>query len=96
MFTEHPAEHYDFFVDGNQGMKDGMLMIPGAEMQGSFWTSRMSCGVCHDDIASRSCWDSYPRSRRPRSLSLIWKSEWIGRFRASRGVEIYNTRGLQR
>ncbi len=34
MFTEHPAEHYDFFQDGHQGTRDGVLLIPGAEMQG--------------------------------------------------------------
>lgn len=34
MFSEHPAEHYDFFTDGHQGMRDGVLLIPGAEMEG--------------------------------------------------------------
>lgn len=34
MFTEHPADHYDFFKDGHQGMKEGVLLVPGAEMKG--------------------------------------------------------------
>ncbi len=34
MFTEHPASHYDYIKDGHQGMKDGVLMIPGAETGG--------------------------------------------------------------
>jgi hypothetical protein len=34
MFTEHPADSYDFFADGHQGTKDGVLLIPGAEMKG--------------------------------------------------------------
>ena len=34
MFTEHPADSYDFFADGHQGVKDGVLLIPGAEMKG--------------------------------------------------------------
>ncbi|MFO0946305.1 MAG: PHP domain-containing protein [Planctomycetota bacterium] len=34
MFTEHPASHYDYFLDGHQGMKDGVLLIPGAESGG--------------------------------------------------------------
>ncbi len=34
MFTEHPAETYDFFNDGHQGIKDGVLVIPGAETKG--------------------------------------------------------------
>lgn len=34
MFTEHPAAHYDFVKDGHQGMRDGVLMVPGAEEAG--------------------------------------------------------------
>jgi hypothetical protein len=34
MFTEHPADTYDYFKDGHQGIKDGVLLIPGAEMKG--------------------------------------------------------------
>lgn len=34
MFTEHPADTYDYFVDGNRGVVDGVLMIPGAEKGG--------------------------------------------------------------
>jgi hypothetical protein len=34
LFTEHPAPHYDFYRDGHQGLRDGILMIPGAEMSG--------------------------------------------------------------
>lgn len=34
MFTEHPADHYDYFTDGHQGLRDGVLLIPGAETNG--------------------------------------------------------------
>jgi hypothetical protein len=34
MFTEHPADSYDFFKEGHQGIKDGVLLVPGAEMKG--------------------------------------------------------------
>jgi len=34
MFTEHPAAHYDIVKDGHQGMRDGVLLIPGAETKG--------------------------------------------------------------
>ncbi|HEV3263772.1 MAG TPA: PHP domain-containing protein [Gemmataceae bacterium] len=34
MFTEHPADHYDFYKDGHRGVKHGVLLIPGAETQG--------------------------------------------------------------
>ena len=34
MFTEHPSERYDYFKDGHRGMRDGVLLIPGAETNG--------------------------------------------------------------
>lgn len=34
MFTEHPASHYDYFREGHQGVKEGVLCIPGAETGG--------------------------------------------------------------
>ena len=34
MFTEHPSQEKDFFLDGHQGIIDGVLCIPGAEMKG--------------------------------------------------------------
>jgi hypothetical protein len=34
MFSEHPASHYDYVNDGHRGLKDGVLLIPGAETNG--------------------------------------------------------------
>jgi hypothetical protein len=34
MFTEHPSDRYDYFKDGHQGLRDGVLLIPGAETDG--------------------------------------------------------------
>src|SRR6516225_10470693 len=34
MFTEHPSERYDYFKEGHRGLKDGVLLIPGAETKG--------------------------------------------------------------
>lgn len=34
LFNEHPASHYDYINDGHHGMKDGVLLIPGAESGG--------------------------------------------------------------
>ena len=42
MFTEHPADHYDVFLDGHQGMRDGVLLIPGAETNGMLVYPRQS------------------------------------------------------
>ncbi|MCC6508029.1 MAG: PHP domain-containing protein [Pirellulaceae bacterium] len=42
MFSEHPADHYDYFTDGHSGLRDGVLLIPGAEMQGMLVYPRQS------------------------------------------------------
>jgi len=34
LFNEHPAPHYDFVTDGHRGLKDGVLLMPGAESGG--------------------------------------------------------------
>jgi hypothetical protein len=34
MFSEHPATTYDYFIDGHRGVKEGVLLIPGAETGG--------------------------------------------------------------
>jgi hypothetical protein len=34
MFTNHPATTYDYFEDGDRGVQDGVLLIPGAESGG--------------------------------------------------------------
>ncbi len=34
MFTEHPADHYDYYHDGHRGLRDGVLLVPGAESGG--------------------------------------------------------------
>jgi len=34
MFTNHPADDYDYIKDGHRGLEDGVLFIPGAEEKG--------------------------------------------------------------
>ncbi|MBX3423716.1 MAG: hypothetical protein KF752_19335 [Pirellulaceae bacterium] len=34
MFNDHPSDEYDFFKDGYQGLRDGVLMVAGAEKGG--------------------------------------------------------------
>src|SRR5260370_23056680 len=34
MFTEHPSDRHDYYKDGHRGIKDGVLLIPGAETEG--------------------------------------------------------------
>jgi hypothetical protein len=42
MFSEHPANTYDYFIDGHRGLKDGVLLIPGAETGGFLAYPRQS------------------------------------------------------
>jgi len=34
MFSEHPSKFSDYLNDGHRGLKDGVLLIPGAETEG--------------------------------------------------------------
>ena len=89
MFNEHPADHYDFFKEGHQGVKDGVLLIPGAEMQGFLAFPTMSLRGLNtgtpqefsDLVRSRSglMFVSHPEERM----------EW--NIRGITGMEIYNT-----
>jgi hypothetical protein len=42
MFSEHPANTYDYFIDGHRGLKNGVLLIPGAETGGFLAYPRQS------------------------------------------------------
>lgn len=89
MFTEHPADHYDFFREGHQGVKDDVLMIPGAEMQGFLaWPTMSLRGVTpsspqelSDLIRGRDgqVFVSHPEER------MDWQIQGVT------GMEIYNT-----
>jgi len=42
LFSEHPANSYDYFIDGHRGFRDGVLLIPGAETGGFLAYPRQS------------------------------------------------------
>jgi hypothetical protein len=42
LFSEHPASNYDYFLDGHRGVKDGVLLVPGAETEGFLAYPRQS------------------------------------------------------
>jgi hypothetical protein len=42
MFSEHPANTYDYFLDGHRGIEQGVLLIPGAETGGFLAYPRQS------------------------------------------------------
>ncbi|MCI0333148.1 MAG: PHP domain-containing protein [Planctomycetes bacterium] len=42
MFSEHPSNDYNYFLDGHRGFKQGVLLIPGAETEGFLAYPRQS------------------------------------------------------
>lgn len=89
MFTEHPAEHYDFVTDGHTGLHDGVLCIPGAETKGllTFPTASMA----GQDALEPA--DFARRVRQQGGLSFLSHLEerldWA--LPGLTGCEIYNT-----
>jgi len=89
LFTEHPAEHYDFFTDGHQGTKDGILLIPGAETQGLLAFPRQS--VRH--AAARSPQELADFVKGTEGLTFLSHLEERMNWKLAglTGAEIYNT-----
>ena len=89
MFTEHPAEHYDFYKDGHHGTAGGVLLIPGAEMKGLLVFPGQSLrGMDVGPVQEFS--DLVHRRAGLAFLShLEERMDW--EVRGLTGVEIYNT-----
>jgi hypothetical protein len=89
LFTEHPADHYDFFKDGHQGTRDGVLLIPGAEMGGFLVFPTHSLR----GLATGSPQELCDLVRRRDGLVFLShleeRMDW--RIRGLTGSEIYNT-----
>lgn len=89
MFTEHPAEHYDFFKDGHQGMKDGVLLIPGAESQGFLCYPTLSLkGV---NLGTSQEFNDLVTGRGGHMFVSHLEERMDWKIRDVTGVEIYNT-----
>lgn len=89
MFTEHPADHYDFFLEGNQGLNEGVLLIPGAEMQGFLAFPKMSLrGVTP---ASPQELADLIRARDGQVFVSHLEERMDWQIQGVTGVEIYNT-----
>lgn len=89
MFTEHPAAHYDIFVDGHQGLRDGVLLIPGAETNGMLVYPRHKI----NDVLSAKPQDLSDIVRGREGLTFLShleeRMDW--HLQGLTGVEIYNT-----
>jgi hypothetical protein len=89
LFTEHPAEHYDCYKDGHRGLKDGILLIPGAETSGflAFPTHSLR------GLATGSPQEFSDLVRRRDGLVFLShleeRMDW--EVRGLTGTEIYNT-----
>ena len=89
MFTEHPAEHYDFYQDGHQGTKDGVLLIPGAEMKGLLVFPGQS--VRGMDAGPAQEFSDLVRHRQGLTFLSHLEERMDWEIRGLSGVEIYNT-----
>lgn len=89
MFNEHPADHYDFFKDGHRGLKDGVLLIPGAEMRGFLCFPTQSLkgldGGSNQEFTDLVC----GRDGRLFICHLEERMDW--ELAGITGTEIYNT-----
>ncbi|MFN0019815.1 MAG: PHP domain-containing protein [Pirellulaceae bacterium] len=89
MFTEHPAERYDYLRDGHQGTRDAVLLIPGAEMKGLLVYPRQSTRGNETGEPQ----DFSDLVRRQQGLTFLShleeRMDW--QIRGLTGVEIYNT-----
>ncbi len=89
MFTEHPTDKYDFFKDGHQGTRDGVLLIPGAEMKGLLVYPRQS--VRGLDSGPVQEFSELVRGRDGLTFLSHLEERMDWQIRGLTGVEIYNT-----
>jgi hypothetical protein len=89
MFNEHPAEHYDFFKDGHQGIKEGVLLIPGAESAGFLAFPTVSLQGVKPGKPQEFCDLVRGRGGLMFVSHLEERMDW--QIRGVTGVEIYNT-----
>lgn len=89
MFTEHPANHYDIFVDGHQGIRDGVLLIPGAETNGMLVYPRHS--IKQFDALKPQELSEIVRGREGLTFLSHLEERMDWQIQGLTGVEIYNT-----
>lgn len=89
LFTEHPADHYDVFRDGHQGLRDGVLLIPGAETSGMLIYPRQS--IKEFLKATPQELSEIVRGRDGLTFLSHLEERMDWELRGLTGVEIYNT-----
>lgn len=89
MFTEHPSEKHDYFTDGHSGMRDGVLLIPGAETNGFLaYPTRSLRGA---SLGSPQEFTDLVRGRGGLMFVSHLEERMDWEIRNLTGVEIYNT-----
>jgi hypothetical protein len=89
MFSEHPASHYDYVKDGHRGVKDGVLLIPGAETQGFLAYPKRSIQDQKPD--SPQAFSDLVRSTEGLVFLCHLEERMDWEITALTGSEIYNT-----
>jgi len=89
LFTEHPSQEKDFFVDGHQGIRDGVLLIPGAEMKGMLVYPTMSLRPF--ESADSQAITQLVRNRGGHVFLSHLEERMDWEIAGLSGVEIYNT-----
>src|SRR6266478_4882134 len=89
MFNEHPADTYDFFKEGHQGMREGVLLIPGAETKGFLVFPTQSLRGL--DGGSPQEFSDLVRGRSGLMFLSHLEERMDWEIEGLTGVEIYNT-----
>ena len=89
MFTEHPSEKYDYFKEGHRGLKDGVLLIPGAETKGLLVFPRQSMRGLESGTPQE--FSDLVRSRGGLTFLSHLEERMDWEIRGLTGTEIYNT-----
>jgi hypothetical protein len=89
MFSEHPANTYDYFVDGHRGVKDGVLLIPGAETGGFLAYPRQS--IQQQKTDTPQAYSDLVRSTGGQVFVCHLEERMDWQIANVTGTEIYNT-----
>ena len=90
IFSDHPAPEYDFVTDSYRGMRDGVLMLPGAESKGLLLAPMKSIPDWKDRSSQELATISTSEDGGLAFLShLEERMDW--ELENLTGTEIYNT-----
>lgn len=89
MFTEHPSKEKDFYLDGHRSLRDGVLLIPGAEMKGMLVYPTLSLRPFEAADSQETTQIVRNRGGHVFLSHLEERLDW--QIQGLTGVEIYNT-----